>query len=238
MSRNPLTPSDLAEIEATVRDAETRTAGEIFCVVAEESSDYHGTPIAWAAGVALLAPALLLLAGVQVTAPDTLLYGGWTASQVEGVGEATARAALIGTLLLQAILFIATLLIVSVRPVRLALTPPAMKRDQVRRQAQAQFLAKNLHTTRERTGVLIYVSFAEQMAELIADETIHAEVSDDTWVKAMAALTSGLKHGEALAGFKSAIGQCAAVLEKDFPARSDDNPNELSDQVVVLPRAE
>eukprot|EP01035_Chromulina_nebulosa_P026244 gene26243-34333_t len=175
MSRNPLTTSDLAEIEATVRDAETRTAGEIYCVVAEESSDYHGTPIAWAAGVALLAPALLLLAGVQVTAPDTLLYGGWTASQVEGVGEATARAARIGTLLLQAILFVATLLIVSVRPVRLTLTPSAMKRDQVRRQAQAQFLAKNLHTTRERTGVLIYVSFAEQMAELIADGDLHRD---------------------------------------------------------------
>ena len=38
-------------------------------------------------------------------------------------------------------------------------------------------------------------------------------------------------------GFKAAIDQCADVLEKGFPARSDDNPNELSDAVVVLPRA-
>ena len=236
MTRDLLTPQDLAVIEAAVRDAETRTSGEIYCVVAGESSDYHGTPTAWAAGVALLAPALLLLAGIQVTAPDVMMYGGWTASQVEGIGEATARAALIGTLVLQAALFAVTLLIVSIHGIRMALTPSGMKRDQVRRQAQAQFLAKNLHTTRERTGVLIYVSIAERMAELIADESIHAQVADKTWDTAMAALTAGLRRGEAVEGFKAAINQCADVLAKSFPARHGDNPNELSDAVVVLPR--
>lgn len=236
MSKDLLSASDLAEIETAVRDAEARTSGEIYCVVAAESSDYHGTPIAWAAGVALLAPALLLLSGVRVTAPDLLIYGGWTASQVESVGEATAHAALIGTLVLQAALFAATLVIVSIHGVRRALTPPGMKRDQVRRQAQAQFLAKNLHTTRERTGVLIYVSVAERMAELIADESIHAQVAEKTWDTAMAALTAGLRRGEAVEGFKAAINQCADVLAKGFPARPGDNPNELSDAVVVLPR--
>ena len=54
--------------------------------------------------MALLAPAVLLLAGVQVTAPDMLSLGGWTAEQVEDVGEATARAALFGALILQAVL--------------------------------------------------------------------------------------------------------------------------------------
>lgn len=234
--RTPLlTASELATIEAAVRAAEARTSGEIFCVVAEDSSDYHGTPIAWAAGLALLAPAILLLAGVQVTAPEALLYGGWTATQVEDVSEATAHAALIGTLLLQAVLFVVTLLIVSIDPVRLALTPSGMKRDQVRRRAEAQFLAKNLHTTRERTGVLIYVSFAERMAELIADESIHTKVEAGTWDTAMAGLIAGLKRGEAAAGFAVAVGQCADVLAKSFPARDGDNPNELADSIVVLP---
>lgn len=235
MKTPPLTPAELATIEAAVREGESRTSGEIFCVVAEDSSDYHATPIAWAAGVALLAPAILLLAGVQVSAPETLLYGGWTAAQVEDIGEATAHAALLGTLVLQAVLFVATLLIVSIHPVRLALTPGGMKRDQVRRRAEAQFLAKNLHTTRERTGVLIYVSFAERMAELIADEGIHAQVEAGTWDAAMASLTSGLTRGEAAAGFVAAVGQCADVLAKNFPARDGDNPNELADSVVVLP---
>lgn len=219
-----------------MREAETRTTGEIFCVAAAESCDYHGTPLAWAAGVALLAPAVLLLAGVHVTAPDLGMFGGWTAQQVEDVGEATARAALIGALLLQAALFVGVALLVSIPRVRRALTPRGMKRERVRQRAEEQFIAHSLHATRERTGVLIYVSFAEHMAELIADEKIHAQAPDGTWDEAMAALTSGLKRGEPGAGFTEAIGKCAQVLAEHFPARSGDNPNELPDSVVVLPR--
>jgi putative membrane protein len=165
------------------------------------------------------------------------LVGGWTADQVEGVGEATARAALMGTLLLQGALFIATLLIVAIPPVRRALTPRGLKRDRVLQRAEEQFLAKNLHNTRERTGVLIYVSFAERMAELIADEAIHAKVPDGTWDRAMAALTTGLRHGHPAQGFGEAISLCGEVLAEHFPARAGDNPNELPDALVLLPRA-
>ena len=236
MSRLAMTPDDLAAVEAAVKAAELRTTGEIYCVLAEESSDYHATPLAWGAGVALLAPAILLLFGIQVSAPDLGLVGGWTADQVEDVGEATARAALIGTLLLQAALFVVTLLVVAIPPVRRALTPRGMKRDRVRIRAEEQFISKNLHATRERTGVLIYVSAAERMAELIADEAIHAQAPDGTWDKAMAALVEGLKRQRPADGFTAAIGLCGAVLAERFPARPEDNPNELSDAVVVLPR--
>ena len=237
MQKPLLTPEDRAAIEAAVREAETRTTGEIYCVLAEESADYHATPLAWAAGVALLAPALLLLAGIQVTAPDAGMFGGWTAEQVEDLGEATARAALVGTLLLQALLFAVTLFVVAIPPIRRALTPRGFKRDRVRQRAEEQFLSKNLHATRERTGVLIYVSAAERMAELIADESIHEQVEPSTWDAAMADLVAGLKRGEPAAGFAAAIGRCADVLAERFPPRPGDNPNELPDAVVVLPRA-
>lgn len=237
MSISPLTPQDRAAIEAAVRAAEARTTGEIYCVVAEESADYHATPLAWGAGVALLAPAILLLAGVEVTAPDIGMFGGWTAAQVEEVGEATARAALVGTLMLQVVLFAVTLFLVAIPPVRRALTPRGMKRDRVRQRAEEQFLSKNLHATRERTGVLIYVSLAERMAELIADETIHEQVAEGTWDKPMAALVEGLRRGDVATGFGHAIDLCADILAERFPARPVDNPNELPDALVVLPRA-
>ncbi len=233
MSKPLLTPSDLAAIEAAVVEAEARTTGEIYCVVAEESSDYRETAIAWAAGVALLGPALLLLAGVHVEAPD--LLGGWSAAQVASVAEAAARRALIGAVLLQGVLFVGVLALLSYPPLRRLLTPRTLKRDRVRRRAQEQFVAKNMHATRERTGVLIYVSFAEHMAELIADEGIASQVDHQVWERAMAALTAGLKRGEPAAGFASAIGLCGDVLAERFPPRPGDNPNELPDAVVILP---
>lgn len=183
MAKEPLlSPSDLAAIQAAVREAEARTSGEIYCVVADDSSDYFETPLAWAAGVALLGPALLLLVGVHPGVPD--FGGGWTAAQVTAAAGAAARETLMGAIVLQLVLFVATALVVSLGPVRRLLTPRGLKRERVRREAQAQFLGKNLHATRERTGVLIYVSLWEHMAELIADEGIAGQVEPQVWDRA------------------------------------------------------
>lgn len=230
-----LSPSDLAAIQAAVREAEARTSGEIYCVVAEQSGHYGETPLAWAAGVSLLAPALLLLGGVHVTVPD-LFGGGWTAAQVGAAAEAAARNALVGAILLQAVLFAAVAIVVALRPVRLALTPRISKRHEVQRRAREIFLTKNLEATHERTGVLIFVSLAERMAELIADEGIAQHVEPHVWDRAMAALADGLKRGKPAAGFTAAITCCGEVLAERFPADPNNNPNELPDAVVVLPR--
>jgi putative membrane protein len=230
-----LSPADLQAIEAAVREAEARTRGEIYCVVSEQSGHYGETPLAWAAGAALLAPAILLLGGVHVSVPDP--FADWTAAQVGQAAEAAARSALEGAILLQAVLFALVAVVVALRPLRLLLTPRFVKRHEVRRRAGEIFLSKSLQNTRERTGVLIYVSLAERMAELIADEGIAAHVEPHVWDKAMAALAEGLKRGEPAAGFAAAIGLCGDVLAERFPADPGDNPNELPDAVVVLPKA-
>lgn len=233
---NILTPADLGAIEAEVRQAEAKTSGEIYCVVAEQSGHYGETPVIWGAGVALLGPALLLLGGVHVTVPD--LFGGWSAAQVGEAAEVAARSALMGAIVLQAVLFgVAAVAIATLRPLRLALTPRGIKRHEVKRRATEIFLSKNLHLTRERTGVLIFVSLAERMAELVADEGIAAHVEPHVWDKAMAALAEGLKRGEPSAGFAAAIALCGEVLAEKFPADPDNNPDELPDAVVQLPRA-
>ena len=229
-----LTQADLAAVEAAVREAETRTTGEIYCVVAEDSSDYFETPLAWAAGVALLAPAVLLLAGLHPALPD--FGGAWTAAHEGRSAGAIARETLVAAIMLQLVAFAVTTVLVSLGPVRRLLTPRALKRERVRREAVAHFLAKNLHATRERTGVLIYVSLEEHMAELVADEGIAADLPPETWARPMAALTEGLKRGQPAAGFAAAIGLCADLLAERFPARPGDNPNELPDAVVLIPR--
>ena len=133
-------------------------------------------------------------------------------------------------------LFVATLVITALPPVRRALTPRAFKRERVRRRALEQFAAKNLHLTSERTGVLIFVSFAEHMAELIADEGIAAHVEPRVWDEAMAALVAGLRRGDPGAGLVAAVRECGEVLAAKFPA-DPSNPNQLPNVVVVLPRA-
>ncbi len=148
--------------------------------------------------------------------------------------EASARAALSGAILLQGVLFVVVAILVAIPPIRRFMTPRGLKRERVRRRANEQFLAKNLQATRERTGVLIYVSTQEHMAELIADDGIAAKVDGGAWEDAMRRLMAGFKAGRPAEGFEEAIGICGAILAEHFPPREDDNPNELSDSVVVL----
>lgn len=228
-----LNAADQALIETAVREAERRTRGEIYCVLAAESSDYHEVPLAWAAGAALLGPALLLLFGVTVAAPEALQ--GWTAAQVGAAAEAAAHNALLGAVLLQGVLFVAVLLLGMIPPVRRLLTPRGLKRHRVRQHAQELFIAKGLHATRERTGVLLFVSQAEHMVELVADEGIDAKVEQDAWDQTVAVLVEGIKRGAAAEGFTAAIARCADILAEHFPPDAADNPNELPDALVLIP---
>lgn len=229
-----LTDNDRALIAQAIAQAELRTSGEIYCVVAGESSDYREVPLIWAAAAALIGPAILLAAGIEVSAPD-LLTSGWTAAQVGELAEAAARSALLGAILLQGVLFVGVGALATWKPLRRRLTSRAMKRQRVRRRAQELFLAKNLSATRARTGVLIYVSTAERMAELVADEGVSAKVDRAVWSAPMDALIAGLKRGQAGEGFAAAIGLCADILAANVPADPGDNPNELPDSVVELP---
>lgn len=230
-----LSDADRSRIEAAVTQGELRTRGEIYTVVAGESSDYREVPVAWAAIAALAAPALLLAGGIHVSAPE-ILTGEWSAAQIGAVAEQSVHSALIGALLMQGALFVGVAVLVGlIRPLRRLLTPGGLKRERVRRRAQEQFLAKNLAATRERTGVLIYVSTKERMAELIADEGVASKVDPKVWDAAMAALISGIRKKKPAEGFEVAIGLCADILAQHFPADASDNPNELSDSVVVLP---
>src|SRR5260370_975804 len=51
-----ISDSDRARVSAAIRQAEARTSGEIFCVIARHSSDYRLVPLAWAAAIALIVP--------------------------------------------------------------------------------------------------------------------------------------------------------------------------------------
>lgn len=228
-----LTDKERQEIAAAVAAAEARTSGEIYCVLAAQSSDYRETPLVWAAGAALLGPALLLLLGIEVTAPA--IVTGWTAAQAGAAAEAAARAALIGAILLQAALFVLVGLIVAWRPVRLFLTTPGLKRERVRQRAQELFLAKGVHETAERTGVLIYVSLAEHCVELVADEGIDAQVELGAWDSVVADLVKELRLRRPAKGLIEAAARCADILAGPFPPGRR-NPNELPDAVFELPR--
>jgi putative membrane protein len=219
--------ADHDRIHAAIAQAEQRTSGEIFCVVAKESGHYREAPFAWAAGAALLAPPLSLVLGLKpgffLAAVRVVLENGWMASRVGG-RSAEAATALVGYAAVQIMLFVIVLTLVSLAPVRRALTPGALKQAQVHANAMEQF-AHRLHATRADTGILIFASLAERRVEIIADEAIHAKVAPGTWDKAVAAALGPLRHGDAAAGLIAAIEICGAVLAEHYPSDAASEPS-------------
>jgi len=228
-----LSQADQDRIAQAVAQAEKTTAGEIYCVLAPEVGEDREVPLIWAVGAALALPALALLAGFR---PEMLtrLFGGWS------VGHAAAQdGAILSALLtyvgLQAATFLLVALAVSWPPVRRALTPASRKAARVRQAAMDYFLAKDLHLTRDRTGVLIFAALAEHRVEVIADEGIYAAAPNMVWDEVVADLTAGLRRGAIADGFVAAVARTGAILAAHVPPRPGD-ANELPDGLTVLPR--
>jgi putative membrane protein len=132
--------------------------------------------------------------------------------------------------LIQLILFAVLALLFQLSPLRYTLTPWAVKKARARRNAMEQFIAQNMHTTKKRTGVLIFVSVAERFVEVLADEEIARKVDQTVWQQAVEALTSNIGKRRPVEGFEAAIEICGKVLAEHFPPgemNSDELPNHL-----------
>jgi putative membrane protein len=202
-----LTDSEKQQLREAIHRAEAKTHGEIVTVIARASGNYFYYPTLWAAVLAILSPVLLL------ALPGSL-------------GP-------LGIVELQLLVFV--LLAIGLRwgPIKRRLVPREQQRQYCARRAREQFLAQNLHTTRDRTGVLLFVSVFEQHVELLADAGIHARVPDGTWDALIRQFTARIRDGQIGDGFVEAVNTIGSHLATHFPA-DDANPNELPDHLVEL----
>ena len=194
---------DKERVTAAIHEAETRTAGEIFCVIARQSGEYGLFPIAWAAAAALSAPL------------PCLALTNWSAPVVY---------------LLQIVAFLLAAMALSHPAARFRIVPRRAKHDRAHAEAMRQFNIQGIDQTEHRTGVLIFASTAEHYVEIVADAGINDKVAADVWDGAVGALVAAIKDGRPADGFVAAIERCGAVLAIHFPPgafRRDELPNRL-----------
>ncbi len=214
------------QVDAAIAAAERGTDGEIMVITAETSDAYHDVALHWALVAALLALAMLASFPGLYTGIVDRLAGGW-------VHDWTPREYLSLALFMATGKFVGVWLLLLWRPLRLALTPRATRRRRVRRRAVMLFKASTERRTATRTGVLLYISRAEHMAEIVVDEAIHARVPNESWGEAMAALVVELRAGRPAEGISAAVAAIGAILASVLP-RTGTDPNELPDRMVRL----
>jgi putative membrane protein len=212
MRTRSITPQEHVRIAAAIKDAEARTDGEIYCVVAHGSDGYF-FPAAFTATAAMLVASLAVAFALE--------YLWLTVRLPHFVLIQAVAAACVYALLWQ------------VAGLRIQLVPRRLRYEAAHANATKQFLARNVHLTEARTGVLIFVSLAERYAEVLADSGIDAKVGQHVWDGVVRDLTEHAADDRLAEGFVRAIGAVGAVLAEHFP-KSPGNPNELDDHLVEI----
>jgi putative membrane protein len=225
-----LSAADRKRISDAIALAESKTRGEIFCVLTHEVSRYREIPLAWAAAAALLVPPALVLAGLHRLAMANI-FSSWTDEAVRAV-EGLILRALTTYSLLQAGLFLCVALIVALPPVRRRLTPRALKRHRVRQVARHHFAARGLRSSHAEPHILIFASWRDRQVELVAHEAIHRAVGQEPWNQSVAAVIAGMKDGRPADGFVRAIEICGNALAANFPP---DGPakNQVPNEILI-----
>lgn len=209
---NLIGAEDHQRIAQAIRDAEANTSGEIYAVLARSSDDYF------------FASGFVATCGVLIASVIAAFLAHWYWFDI--------RLPMFGLAVLAA--FITAMLVLWLFPsIRLLLVPHRIRYKRAHLNAVQQFLARNVHITEHRTGILLFVSMAEHYAEVIADAGIHARVEQDEWNGIVATLLHHASRKQVAEGFVLAIGQAGNLLENHFPAGAH-NPNELDDHLIEL----
>jgi putative membrane protein len=226
-----LTDEDRKRIAAAIIGVESKSSGEIFCVLAHSVSRYREVPLAWATLAAFILPPLAVLSGLH-----RLLLSGiftsWTGESASAVESLVVRA--LGAYgLVQAGLFLVVALIVSMPRVRAAMTPRFLKRHRVRQAARKHFAAAGAKLSHAQPHILIYASLADRQVELVAHDAIHKLVGEGPWNAAVAAVTDGMRNRKPGDGFVRAIEICGQALAAHFPGDASDH-NQFSDEILEI----
>ncbi|MFA7382406.1 MAG: hypothetical protein WC001_03070 [Desulfurivibrionaceae bacterium] len=201
------TEAENRQIATTIAGVEKNTSGEVVAMVVTASDTY---------------PEAALLAGLTI--------GGLAALLVTDLFLADSLGYFLPLLLLGAIGFGN---LAKIYPPLLRLfIPDSRKEARVTERALRAFYEKKLHTTRDNTGVLFFISLLEHKVWILADTGIYQKISQETLLGYAEKVATGVKQGQACNALCQEIETVGNVLARHFPVKSDDT-DELSNQVLT-----
>lgn len=202
-----ISEQDRLQISEAIKAFERQSSAEIVTVIAKKSDDYLFIPILWAALGALAVPAITMALGLAL--PLIQLYG------------------------LQLLTFLLLVLIGRFERITMALIPPSIKRQRAASAARTHFMALQLHTTKKRAGVMLFVSEAEHYVEIITDIEVAKKIPDSEWKAIVENFIANVKEGETARGYLEAIQHSSELLTPHFP-HDPEETDELSNHLIVL----
>lgn len=214
MGKRLFSDADLERISEAVRKAEGKTSGEIVPYFVERSDAYEAA--VWRGGALLASLTAMVLVAVH------LMTEAW-----------------IGLGLIEVILLVA-----GAAGLGMALTfwVPGLKRllagndlieQRVAQRAAQAFIAEEVFQTRDRTGILLFLSYLEHKVLVVGDSGINKKVDQSEWETVVARMVNGMNNGRPADGLIEAIDLCGILLNKRGVKRRKRDVNELPNRLRV-----
>ena len=202
-------------VEACVREVEKRTSGEIVPMVV--SASYH-YPMSNMIGGLIFA--LLISVGVTLAYSIRKSWGGVTAMDLWLFPAVFAVSFLLFHELVKRIPWLKRIFVTK-----------AEISDEVEEAALTSFYRNGLNNTRDRTGILIFISVFERKALVLADEGINAKVDTGVWQEVVDLVVNSINPRHQAEGICQAVKRCGELIRQHFPIKADDT-DELDNLIV------
>lgn len=202
---------DKKNITEAIATAELNTNGEIVVHHAKQSSDYlEGSLLL---GTCMACLTLLLAITISILEPSSYShYHLYFAGVAGAIGYVFGR-------------FIPSL--------RLLFYNQSTISTQVALAASSTFLRKEIFKTKDRTGVLIYISELEKQVLILGDSSINKVIKEEGWSEMVATIINGIKNKAAADGVISAIALVGDKLNASgfqiLPNDENELPNTFSE---------
>src|SRR5688572_19732464 len=216
--KQKLNEEDLQRIKSAVKNAEEKISGEIVPVIVERSGDYT---------IALYKGGLI---GASFTFVSMVILDRFVINDA------------VNTLFYDPVFILLVVILGGVLGAVVPYFSDPVKRllvarryqDLVTKQcAENAFLEEEVFNTRQRTGVMIFVSFFEHEVIVMADKGINKIVDQQQWDKIVQDIIKDIRNGRVVEALETGIKQCGDILlEKGFGKTADDI-NELRDDLRV-----
>lgn len=202
------------QVEKAISDLEKSTSGEVVVYIAKASHAYKK---------GIWIP--VTLAGALAQIIIYILGHFWLLSHQFGVDETIF-------ITLSSMVFVGVIFSIFKR-LRLLFVDKDDIEEEVLQKAQGVFITEDIFNTKERTGILIFISQLEHKVLVLGDEGINAKIEQANWDNILQTVISGIKTKNVTPKLIEAIKLCKDLLLKNGFNVAKNDFNELSNHVRV-----
>lgn len=222
MPKINLKKDDLKKISSAVKEAESKTSGEIATAIIKESYNYAVYELLFAVIIGFIYfVVMMFFVGNIENRLQSLFWDYHIGHLLIFYGFSTF-------LVIALFYFLG-----NISTIDRLIVSKKIRQLKVKERALRHFMESGVYNTKDRTGILIFISILEKRVELLADSGINEKIPPEKWQSIVDNIIQGIKKKNITSHLIKSINDCGELLTQHFPIQPDDI-NELSDEIDIL----